>query len=204
MALDLLYLGKAHTSSDYGRSNGISEGSGIRQGRRMLRFMQPTSHPTPRPATSLRRLVLVDLENLSGVSPRWLSRSDIEALAASTRRLVSMRTGNDVIVATNPAWRRPVERVWSGADLRFRGGPDGADIALCSAATDDRLRAARELWILSGDGRFAEPARRARRLGLRIVVTCLNGSLARKLKREAHAVQVLRRPQITTAERWAA
>jgi hypothetical protein len=136
----------------------------------------------------LGRLVLVDIENMAGCSPRELTTDQIANLVRATRRAVGRFAGDVVLVACNPAWLFAVRRSWPEAIHRAAGGPDGADIALCQAATPAVLRRFSSLCVVSGDGRLACPARRARSLGLRVTVISRRRSLSRGLRDVAHRV----------------
>ena len=135
-----------------------------------------------------RRLVLVDQENLCGGPPKKLPEAGVRLLAAATQGVVGRRRGDHVIVAANPAWRKPITDSWSDADHRFRGGPDGADIELCEQATTEMLQRFVELWIVSGDRRLAQPALAARRMGLHVTVVSRPDSLAHDLRLAATRV----------------
>lgn len=137
-----------------------------------------------------RRLVLVDQENLSGTSPRNLDSVLVRDLAHATVVAVGRRPGDTIVVAANHRWTNDARPVWRGADCRPAGGRDGADEALCQLATDDLLGRFTQLWIVSGDHMFADPARRARRLGLHVTVMSRRRSLARQLRLSADSVKL--------------
>ncbi len=147
-----------------------------------------TTATAPIPARRFRRLVLVDIENLSGRSPRLMSAEHIADLITQARRSTSPTADDVVLVACNPAWRFSVRGAWPDAMHRSAGGPDGADLALCDAATSSVLVRFEALWIVSGDGRLAEPARRARDMGLPVTVLSRRRSLSMSLRRVADRV----------------
>lgn len=140
------------------------------------------------PAAARRRLVLVDIENLAAVEPRLLRGAQIQSLSRSVRDRLGTVASDHVVVASNPRWTPHLSPCWPEALIRARGGPDGADIALCEHATRQRLEQFKYVWILSGDGRFAATAALARSLGITITVMTPPCGLSRRLEREAHEV----------------
>lgn len=151
---------------------------------------RPMTSITTAPARNPQfgRLVLVDIENMAGCSPRDLTLEQIANLVGATRKAVGAFAGDVVLVACNPAWLFAVKRSWPEAVHRAAGGPDGADIALCQAATPTVLRRFSSLCVVSGDGRLAGPAHQARKLGLSVTVISRRRSLSRRLRDVAHRV----------------
>lgn len=159
-----------------------------------------TTHPTP----SGPSLFLIDQENLTGMSPRSLRSNDIVHLSRAIQRRIR-RHGHDLVaVASNPGWRRPLEKTWPCGVVLSRAGRDGADKALCEFATAERLQGFSRLVVVSGDGRLAGPARLAQQMGLHITVVARPACLSRSLERIADDVLAFRWEKPHAPERSAA
>src|SRR5436305_1830492 len=99
--------------------------------------------------SAARKLVLVDIENLSGTKPGFLSAEQIRRLTLAVRSRLRASTEDDVIVASNPGWRFALAGAWPEAQLISRPDRDGADRALVEIAGDLDLDDYSELWIVS-------------------------------------------------------
>lgn len=138
-----------------------------------------------------RTLHLVDLENLTGGAFR-----DVEALRRtweSYRAAVPIRSGDHVILASNPAIGVEVGLVYPQGSLKVRHGPDGADQALLDEVRDRNWIASRfhRVVVGSGDGIFLNLVSDLRRHGVAVGVVSLERGLSWQLSHAAHFVQIL-------------
>ena len=146
-----------------------------------------------------RGLHLVDLENLAGwavVDPAALA-----SLARRLHRLARVRTGDHVVVATNPAQLMASAPAFPGARLLVGRGRDGADRALLSAAHAAEVAERYDrLVVMSGDHAFAPLAEEVRRLGRTVRVVAHGESLSARLRDAAsEVVPVTPRPALRRA-----
>ena len=164
----------------------------------------PSPEPTEAFTASLparkRRYFLVDIEN-----PTCGAKATREEVATFWSILKQQAPGiaphDHVVIGASRMVLRKYRAAISGPNIKWVVGadaPDGADRALM-AAIDLRAvaRANDELVIVSGDGAFADLARRARKLGLTVhVVTAQHPEhhtmLSRELSGAAHLRTLVR------------
>jgi hypothetical protein len=137
----------------------------------------------------IRRLHLVDIENLTGCPRPTLAetttcREDYDECAG---------VGPDdlVIVACNHGAVLAVGFGWRGARLLLRSGQDGADLALLDVIAhegiEDRFAA---IVVASGDGAFADAIARLGILGVEVTVVSNGRALSRRLRLAAKHVVI--------------
>lgn len=177
------------------------KGVHLEQVRTALQAVTSTRDAAPDPIAR-RRYVLVDVENITRGAA--CSRSELAELWARLRDCELGLTDRDhVVIGAARGVARRFRPAISESFVKWVVGanaPDSADNALLAAI--DLHRVARdfdELVIVSGDHAFAELARRARGLGLRIhVVTSppegRRSTLARELAETADVTSVLHAP----------
>lgn len=165
---------------------------------------EPIRIPSARPAAAFtaslptrpRRYLLADVENLShGATGSCEEVAELWSII--TQQALGLAPRDHVVVGAARFVVRRYRAAIDGANVRWvvgEDGPDGADRALLRAI--DLRRVARdydELVILSGDGAFAELARRAKSLGLRVhVVTTEHPSGRRNLSRDLESTADVR------------
>jgi hypothetical protein len=107
-----------------------------------------------------RRLILVDLENLVGMSPREATTDDYRfAVAELVDRLHIDAAADRLIIGVNPALAFTAHDLCPAARIVTRTGPDGADERLCEELDDVRFIARRfdTVIVASGDHSFCTP-----------------------------------------------
>ena len=138
-----------------------------------------------------RSLHLVDVENLMGGS----ERGGIALAMASQayRRTAPVVAGDHVIVAANQHLIVEAAACWPGSRVLVGNGPDGADLALISAASDVVELAPRydRIVIGSGDGIFHDLVIDYLALGLEVGVVATVRSLAHILARDVSFFRLL-------------
>ena len=138
-----------------------------------------------------RSLHLLDLENLMG-GPYCGARA-LESASDAYRRIAPVGVYDHVIVAANRHLIFDAARCWPGSQALVGDGPDGADLALISAASNVAEVARRfdRIVIGSGDGIFHSLATRYGALGLEVGVVATPSGLAHVLARQASFVRFL-------------
>lgn len=143
-------------------------------------------HHTNRPN---RALHLVDLENLAGtatVTEPLARRTAMEYLTSA-----EYSVGDLLVVASSHRNGIAARAAFPGATVRWRSGPDGADLALIDACSEfDPLRFDR-LVIGSGDGIFSDLVASARQSGLNVSVVTRRCAASTVLSSAASTVALL-------------
>lgn len=136
-----------------------------------------------------RALHLVDLENLAGTASvtEPLARHTAITYLASSGYCV----GDLIVVASSHRNGLAARAAFPGATVRWRSGPDGADLALLDACSEfDPLRFDR-LVIGSGDGIFSDLVSSARQSGLSVCVVTRRCATSAVLSSVASSVALL-------------
>jgi hypothetical protein len=146
-----------------------------------------------------RTLHLLDLENLMGGA--LAGSLALRRASATYRETMSIGPDDHVIVAVNPALGLEAKLEWPDRQVIMQGGPDGADMALLSVASDEPWVTARydRLIIASGDGIFAGLASSIRGAGIPVGVVALDRSLAYVLAHAATFVRIMPEPRLVGA-----
>ena len=144
--------------------------------------------PAARHRFPVRRLHLVDIENLVGDPRPSLSQvRQVRSLYASCLAFGAM---DQVEVAASS--HRTLENAafgWPRVHYRARYGPDGADLALLDVLQhEDVAGRFTHVVIGSGDHLFAEEAARLAAQKVHVTVVSRRGSLSAQLAREAQEV----------------
>lgn len=114
-----------------------------------------------------RSLHLVDIENLIGPDR---DPHTIRLAAARYAEIAEVGAADLVIVASAPRIGVQVKAAFPSASVRWRSGPDGADLALLDGLDELPLERFDRLVIGSGDGIFAAAVERGRCSGLAVRV----------------------------------
>jgi uncharacterized LabA/DUF88 family protein len=139
---------------------------------------------------AVRRLHLVDADNLAGMAV--CSEEDhqlIHEVRDSYIETIRPSPTDHVTVACTHRGAFETARAWEPAQVFWRSGKDGADIALISSVETQRLSERfDEVVIASGDGIFADLARDITDAGIPVTVAIGRGGLSRELARAATSV----------------
>jgi hypothetical protein len=136
-----------------------------------------------RPAASAKQLIravhFIDIENLVGQG--LITLDEVRNARQRYFQKIGVSSKDIFIVASGPQNRAAVVLGWPGSIYKFKKGADGADLALISVFHEfDVLSVASELFIGSGDNRFAEIAHLGRAAGK--LVTVVTGVGARSYR----------------------
>lgn len=136
-----------------------------------------------------RTLHLVDLENLAGgplVTP-----SQAVKLAEAFARRARYAPGDLMVVGSSHMSGIAASLAFPSATVRWRSGPNGADLALLEAVTEFDLDRFDRLVLGSGDGIFTELAATARAHGVRVHGVSRHESMARSLAQVCDRISLL-------------
>jgi hypothetical protein len=138
----------------------------------------------------VRRLHLVDIENLAGDSRPSLSQVR-QALGLYADRL-AFGAMDQVEVASSHRTLLNAALGWPHAHYRIRSGPDGADLALLDVLRNENVATRfTHVAIGSGDHLFAEAAAHLAAQGVWVTVVSRQRSLSRQLALAAREVVLL-------------
>ena len=147
--------------------------------------------PAARHRFPVRRLHLVDIENLVG--DPWPSLSQVREVRCLYTDCLAFGAMDQVEVAASS--HRTLKNAafgWPRVHYRARYGPDGADLALLDVLRhEDVAGRFTHVVIGSGDHLFAEEAARLAAQDVCVTVVSRRRSLSRQLAREAHQVILL-------------
>lgn len=131
-----------------------------------------------------RRLILIDIENISGGAIRTSAEAEwAQRMLNSTLR---PRPQEQVIVGVSKAGAIHTGLEWSSARIVVGTGVDGADHALLDVLTNENI-ASRfdEVVLVSGDGIFTETVATLGGHGVKVTVVAHRTSLAKRLQMAA-------------------
>lgn len=141
-------------------------------------------HEAARRRSQGRRLVLIDIENISGGGIRTLAEAEW------AHRMLSAAIGfgdqGQVIIGVSKAGAVNTWPIWSSARHVLGSGIDGADHALLEVLRGENI-ADRfdEVVLASGDGIFADAVATLGIHGVSVTVVAHRSSLAKKLQMAA-------------------
>jgi hypothetical protein len=147
-----------------------------------------------------RALHLVDLENLLGESHRLAECEDVRWAVSCYCRAADWRTGDLVVVATNPKLMAKIcFELPDGWQKVARWGDDGADRALLArAATTFVEHRFHRLVVGSGDWIFAGLAGDVSRHGGDVWVVATRGHVSKRLAQSASTLVMLDEAEMAT------
>jgi len=132
-----------------------------------------------------RRLHLIDADNLAGSG--YPTVAEVREVHDAYRAAVAPGPLDHTIIACSHMAGVPVGLEWPGAQLLWRSGPDGADLALLDSVEriGDVSRRFAGVVLGSGDGIFSPVIRSIRRAGIPATVVWGRGAISRELQRAA-------------------
>lgn len=136
------------------------------------------------PSLRGRRLILIDIENISGGAIRTLAEARwVQRILDST---LGLRHQEQVIVGVSKAGAIHTGPVWTSARMVVGTGVDGADHALLDVLNNENI-ADRfdEVVLVSGDGIFTETVATLGGHGVKVTVVAHRTSLAKRLQMAA-------------------
>lgn len=146
--------------------------------------LQEVALPLKKRALRGRRLAVVDIENVVGgavmtVDQAVCAQQSIEVAAGlSGDEHIVIGTSHVGLIATGLGWRGP--------RLVARSGEDGADLALLEVLNEERVEQRfDEVFLVSGDGIFADAVAALGAAGVRVTVVARREACSRKLRMAA-------------------
>ena len=146
-----------------------------------------------------RRLIVADLENLTGCDPQSATHSHYAFAVRELCDRTKYEPERDrMIIGVNPHLAFTAHDLCPPARVTTMSGQDGADRRLCYELedTDFIRRRFSTVIVASGDGRFLDPVVALNHYGLTTVVASLPGQLATRLRLAAQHVVWLRQPPL--------
>lgn len=127
------------------------------------------------------RLHEIDIENLVGSGKP--TRQQVQAAKESYSLAVQVMDRDLVVLAAGPQNREAVIEGWPGAVYLFKKGTDGADEALVDFFNQIEDKSIfTDLFVASGDNRFATVVDSASQVGIKTTVVLGAGKKSWKLK----------------------
>lgn len=154
-------------------------------------------------ASSGRRLVVVDLENLLGCAPHVASDAGWAlALSRALAAVGFVRGVDQLVIGVGPDWVFTARELAPWARVLHGCGPSGADRALCAELADVDLIADRYAGVVvaSGDHEFVRPTLRLLGAGVSVTVAAVMLSASAELTHHASDTVWLERPALTLGE----
>lgn len=140
--------------------------------------------------THPRRLIAVDIENLTGTPEP--TPADVLSVKGALTGLLEVRPGDLVVIACSHRALLTVGTTWTRVRHVVRSGENGADLALLDVLTGERVQERFEhVVIASGDGIFADEAARLGGRGVHVTVVARGVALSKRLRMAAREVILL-------------
>lgn len=141
-------------------------------------------HQMRPPALRGRRLILIDIENISGGAIRTLAEARwVQRMLDST---LGLRHQEQVIIGVSKAGAIHTGPEWSSARIVVGTGVDGADHALLDVLNNENIADRFDKVVLvSGDGIFTETVATLGGHGVKVTVVAHQTSLAKRLQMAA-------------------
>lgn len=143
----------------------------------------------PQQRTNHRRIVIVDIENLTGgavlccETAHWARKALAQAIGLTDDDQVVIGTSHIGLLNTAVAWPRQRYVVRSGAD--------GADLALLEVLDEGLAARYDEIVLVTGDGIFADAAGRLAGAGALVHIVAQSDALSGRLRLAASKVTLL-------------
>lgn len=134
-----------------------------------------------------RKLVFVDIENYAGAPV--LDQKQVAEVRGSLTELIGITPSDLVVVATSHTSNFVnAQMAWRGPRHVGKWGHDGADLALIETMKQYDLATFSEVYVVTGDGIFADAVDEIAAAGNIVTVVSRIGALSRKLKNVAPRV----------------
>ena len=140
--------------------------------------------------TAIRRIVMLDIENLNGGAVENVSSATIAW--AEIAHAIHLRADEQVVIGVGPSSLLATGVSQPAARKVLGRGLDGADHALIRVMKEERLASRfNEVIIASGDGIFSDIAAELGARGMTVTVVAREGRLSTRLRLAAGHVVVL-------------
>ena len=138
-------------------------------------------------ARQSRKLVFVDIENYAGAPV--LDQERVAEARGSLTELIGIMSSDLVVVATSHTSNfMNAQIAWRGPRHVGKWGHDGADLALIETMQQYDLAAFSEIYVVTGDGIFADTVDEIAAAGHIVTVVSRIGSLSKRLRDAAPRV----------------
>ena len=137
-----------------------------------------------------RKLFIIDIENYCGKPV--LTEQDISAAREGIAKEFGLAPSDLVVIGTSHTSNlMSAGFAWRGARQVIMHGHNGADEALLKAVEEYRIESFAEVYIMSGDGIFADLVSRLANSGIAVTVASVQRCLSRKLSAAAPQVRIV-------------
>lgn len=142
---------------------------------------QAVAPPQKKRALQGRRLVLVDLENVTGGAVMTLAMAEWgRAVLEST---LNVKEGEQIVIGTSHLGLFHAKDAWPCARVKVRSGENGADLELLDVlAAENIAERFDEVLLVSGDGIFADVVAHLGYGGVRVTVASWAQSMSTRLR----------------------
>jgi hypothetical protein len=128
--------------------------------------------------------MIVDIENALS-KPNFTTR-DARMIRKFLTETVSLKDHEQVTIGTSHINAFETTRAWSNARVRYRSGPNGADLVLLDVLTNEGIEERfDEVVLVSGDGIFTDQVNRLRSLGINVTLVAPANGCATRLRLRA-------------------
>lgn len=161
--------------------------------------MRNTHHEPPSRASSGRRLVVVDIENVAGGAIQTAEQAAWAHLAVDAA--CPLRTDDLIVIGTSHTGFVASGVGWPGPRIVVRSGTDGADLALLDVLRTERVAERFDsVVVVSGDGIFTAAVAALEAHGVDVTVLAHVDGCAKRLRLAAsHTVFLEDTAQTRTA-----
>ena len=137
-----------------------------------------------------RKLFIIDIENYCGKPV--LTEEDVAAAKDGIAKEFGLAPSDLVVIGTSHTSNlMSAGFAWRSARQVIMHGHDGADEALLKAVEDYKIDSFAEVYVMSGDGIFADLVERLANSGVAVTVASIQRCLSRKLSAAAPRVQIV-------------
>lgn len=142
-----------------------------------------------RHAPAKRRLFAVDIENIIGCGK--VTEDESREVAHTVEQRYALGNNDHVVVGVSHGKNAFAAKAWHSARLVFQRGKDGADLALKHVLETEKIEERYdEVYVLSGDGIFAEPVSMLKSKGVFVEVVSEASRVSKKLMHSAQAINL--------------
>ena len=137
-----------------------------------------------------RKLFIIDIENYCGKPV--LTEQDVAAAREGIAKEFGLTPSDLVVIGTSHTSNlMSAGFAWRGARQVIMHGHNGADEALLKAVEDYKIDSFAEVYVMSGDGIFANLVTRLSNSGIAVTVASIQRCLSRKLNAVTPQVRIV-------------
>lgn len=148
------------------------------------------ARPLKKRAMRGRRLVVVDIENVSGGA--LVTKAMADWARAVVEAALQISDGEQVVIGTSHMGMFNAADAWPSARVKVRSGENGADLELLDVLGTEHVEERfDEVLLISGDGVFADAVAHLGRCGVKVTVAAWSTSMSARLRLAAGCIVYL-------------